>query len=90
MATKLTWGFARSQSLPAVGSRRFGDWVVTLRIDLTGFDALRGSDKGVGCCLGPSPSRYTGGSLYSASAKKPTFFRMRREVEVVVIEEAGD
>jgi hypothetical protein len=90
MTDRVTWVVEGSQSVPAVESRRFGTFVVTLRMDLTGFDALRGRDAGVGCCLTPSPSRYTGGSLYSAWAENPTFFRIRREVEEVVMEEAGD
>lgn len=84
-------GSAGSKSPRAAESRRLGTRaVVTLRIDLMGFDGLRGRDTGVGCWRKPSPSTKTGGSLYSARAEKPTFFWMRREVEAVATVEAGE
>jgi hypothetical protein len=90
MTARLACGLEGSETVPGVESRRFGTWFVTLRIDLTGLDALRDRDTGVGCCFPAVPSIYTGGSLYSAWAEKPTFFRIRRKVEFVVREEAGD
>ena len=64
----------------------------TLRIDLVGFDELGGREAGVGCWFLALPSVYTGGSLYSACAEKPTFFLMRWEESELPVawEETGE
>ena len=90
MAARFPCGLEGSETVPEVESRGFGAWFVTLRIDLTGLEALRGRETGVGWWSPAGPSRYTGGSLYSAWVEKPTFFLIRREVEFVVRVEAGD